>query len=96
MITAALSGIIVPLITPFTADDNFNPAIASGLIEYFLDQGADALMPTALTGEGPLLSEDETLAVWDVVFEKTASKKPIVPAIISTTTKRAIRLTRAA
>src|SRR3972149_988705 len=96
MITAALRGTIVPLITPFTAEESFNPATMNRLIEYVLDQGADALMPTALTGEGPLLTEDETLAVWDVVFEKTAGQRPIVPATISMTTERAIRFARAA
>lgn len=96
MITTALRGTIVPLITPFTAEESFNPVTMNRLIEYVLDQGADGLMPTALTGEGPVLTEDETLAVWDVVFEKTAGQRPIVPAIISTTTKRAIRLARAA
>jgi dihydrodipicolinate synthase/N-acetylneuraminate lyase len=91
-----LKGTIVPLVTPFTAEENFSPAIMNRLIEYVLEQGADAIMPTALTGEGPLLTEEETLAVWDAVFEKTAGRRPIVPALISTTTKRAIRLAKAA
>jgi len=96
MKTVILKGTIVPLVTPFTAEENFNPTAMNRLIEYILDQGADALMPSALTGEGPLLTEEETLAVWDAVFEKTAGRRPIVPAIISTSTKRAIRLAKAA
>ncbi len=96
MKTAVLEGTIVPLVTPFTAEEKFNPKTMNRLIEYILDQGADALMPTALTGEGPLLTEEETLAVWDAVFEKTAGRRPIVPAIISTTTKRAVSLAKAA
>jgi 4-hydroxy-tetrahydrodipicolinate synthase len=91
-----LKGTIVPLVTPFTAGENFNPTVMTRLIEYVLEQGADALMPTALTGEGPLLTEGETLAVWDAVFERTAGRRPIVPALISTTTKRGIRLAKAA
>ena len=66
------------------------------LINHILDQGADALMPTALTGEGPLLTADETLAVWDVVFEKTAGRVPIAPAVIATTTRQATRLVKVA
>jgi len=92
---AELTGTIVPLVTPF-AGDEFDPQAMEQLIEYVLEQGADAFMPTALTGEGPLLEVDETLAVWDTVFEKTAGRVPIVPAVISTTTRRAIYLTRAA
>ena len=32
-------------------------------------------MPTALTGEGPLLSEAETLEVWETVFEAATTKR---------------------
>ena len=91
-----LSGTIVPLVTPFAADEPFDRQAMAGLIDYVLAQGADGLMPTALTGEGPLLTPDETLAVWDAVFEKAADRLPIIPAIISTTTLSAIHLARAA
>ncbi len=96
MIHTELAGTIVPLVTPFSADESFDAGTMGRLVEYLLDQGADALMPTALTGEGPLLDGDETLAVWDAVFEKTDGRLPVVPAVISTTTRRALELTRAA
>jgi 4-hydroxy-tetrahydrodipicolinate synthase len=91
-----LTGTIVPLVTPFAADESFDAQMMGRLIDYVLDQGADALMPTALTGEGPLLDDGETVAVWDAVFEKADGRLPIVPAVISTTTRKAIRLTRTA
>jgi 4-hydroxy-tetrahydrodipicolinate synthase len=78
-----LTGTIVPLVTPFTPDEEFDPQAMAKLIDYVLQEGADALMATALTGEGPLLS-----------FAKAGSRIPIVPAIISTTTQRAVRLVR--
>jgi 4-hydroxy-tetrahydrodipicolinate synthase len=43
-----------------------------------------------------LLTADETIAVWDVVFEKSAGRVPIAPAVIATTTRRATRLVKAA
>ena len=49
-------------------------------------------MPTALTGEGPLLSSAETPEVWDVVFETVADRAPVVPAIIATTTAPLYRI----
>jgi 4-hydroxy-tetrahydrodipicolinate synthase len=91
-----LGGTIVPLVTPFATDESFDAKAMGRLIDYVLDQGADALMPTALTGEGPLLDADETMAVWDAVFEKAGGRLPVVPAVISTTTRKAIRLARAA
>ena len=94
--TVELTGTIVPLVTPFAADEAFDPQTMGQLIDFVLEQGADALMPTAVTGEGPLLDEDETLAVWDTVFEITNGRSPIAPCVISTTTIKAIRLAKAA
>jgi dihydrodipicolinate synthase/N-acetylneuraminate lyase len=91
-----LTGTIVPLVTPFNADELFDRTRMIRLIDFVLDQGADALMATALTGESSLLTPDETLAVWDTVFEKAANRIPVVPAIISTTTRQAVFLGKAA
>jgi 4-hydroxy-tetrahydrodipicolinate synthase len=89
-----LAGTIVPLVTPLTPEGAFDSQGMSRLIEYVLREGADALMATALTGEGPLLTLEETLAVWDFVFAESDKRIPVVPAIISTTTQRAVRLVR--
>lgn len=89
-----LAGTIVPLVTPFTSDEAFDPQSMGRLIDYVLQEGADALMATALTGEGLLLTLEETLAVWDFVFTQAGNRIPIVPAIISTTTKGAVKLVR--
>jgi 4-hydroxy-tetrahydrodipicolinate synthase len=91
-----LTGTIVPLVTPFASDESFDASAMGRLIDFVIEQGADYLMPTALTGEGPLLAEDETVAVWDAVFEKAAERLPVIPAVISTTTRRAIRLSKEA
>ena len=96
MESSELTGIIVPLVTPFDPNESFDPAAMGRLIRFVLKQGADALMPTALTGEGPLLEFDETLRIWDTVFEENADQVSVVPAVISTTTRRASALARAA
>jgi 4-hydroxy-tetrahydrodipicolinate synthase len=91
-----LAGTIVPLVTPFARDESFDARAMGRLVDFALEQGADGLVPTALTGEGPLLDADETVVVWDAVFERASGQLPIVPAVISATTRRAIALTRAA
>jgi dihydrodipicolinate synthase/N-acetylneuraminate lyase len=53
-------------------------------------------MPTALTGEGPLLSPPETVSVWDTVFTAAAGAVPVIPAVIATRTKTGIALAQAA
>lgn len=94
--TAQLKGAIVPLVTPFAADESLDLTALSRLVEHAIDNGAEGLMPTALSGEGPLLDVEETLAVWDTVFAQAAGRVPIVPAIVATTTRRAVSLARAA
>jgi 4-hydroxy-tetrahydrodipicolinate synthase len=87
---------IVPLVTPLSDDGELAFEHVEPLVEFLLEQGAEALMPTALTGEGPLLTEEETLQVWESVFRGAAGRKPIFPAILSFTTAGAIRLARRA
>ncbi len=96
MKTVKLTGTIIPLVTPFAADESFDSQAMEKLINYLIEQGTDALMPTALTGEGPLLEVEETIDVWDCVFDQAAGQLPIVPAVISATTQKAIKLVRAA
>ncbi len=90
-----LTGMIVPVVTPFASDDSIDTGQIECLVEYLRRDGADALMPTALTGEGPLLSDSETLTVWDAVFA-VARGLPVVPAVIRTTTRGAVDLVRQA
>jgi 4-hydroxy-tetrahydrodipicolinate synthase len=86
---------IVPLVTPFASDDSVDVRQIARVVEYVAGEGADGLMPTALTGEGLLLSDTETLAVWDAVFA-AANSLPVAPAVIRTTTRSAVDLVRQA
>lgn len=96
MPSPTLRGTIVPLVTPFASDESVDLSALSRLVEHALASGAQGLMPTALSGEGPLLEAAETLAVWDRVFETAAGRLPVVPAVIATTTRRAVSLAREA
>lgn len=87
---------IVPVVTPFDDEFAFDRSAIPALIEHVVGGGADGIMPTALTGEGPLLSEEETLLVWETVFDCVEGRCPVVPAVISFTTARAVRLARRA
>lgn len=92
---ADLTGTIVPLVTPFAADEAFDRAGMDRLVDDVLVQGADGLIATALTGEGPLLTPDETIAVWDAVFERVAGRAPVLTTVITSTTRMAVQLVRA-
>lgn len=88
--------LIVPLVTPFGKGGEVDAGAFEPLVDYAIAEGASALMPTALTGEGPLLSEDETFLVWEAVFAANRGRRPVLPAIISFTTEAAVRRARRA
>jgi 4-hydroxy-tetrahydrodipicolinate synthase len=90
------SRLIVPLVTPFDAKGAVSAGAIGELVDYAIEEGAFALMPTALTGEGPLLSEDETFQVWEAVFEANRGRRPVLTAVISFTTEAAARRARKA
>lgn len=91
-----LKGTIVPLVTPFDSRDSIDRLAIARLVDFALSEGADCLMSTALTGEGPLLTPDETIEVWDRTKEVVKDRAPVIPAIVSTTTREAVRLAKVA
>jgi 4-hydroxy-tetrahydrodipicolinate synthase len=91
-----LKGLIVPLVTPFDRDEQVDGSRLSELVEFMLAEDPDYLMATALSGEGPLLNIAETLLIWEEVLAAAAGRVGIIPTIITTRTKTAIRLAKAA
>ncbi len=91
-----LTGCIAPLVTPFDGEERIDTAVFEPLVQFLIDGGVSALMPTALTGEGPLLDPEETFTVWQATFSAARGRVPIVPAIIATRTAQAVRLARQA
>jgi len=85
-------GTIVPVVTPFGPDEQLDRAALARLVEFVLEQGADAIMLSALTGEGPLLSPAETVELWQAAFEAIDGRVPVVPAVIATRTATAVGL----
>jgi len=87
-----LRGMIVPLVTPFDSAGSVDAGALIAVAEHARSHGAGGLMLTALTGEGNLLSADETVAVWKSVMNRYRGQMAIVPAIFAMTTAEAIRL----
>ena len=91
-----LTGIIVPLVTPFDHEEQIDLARLAMLVDFIIEQKPNYVMATALTGEGPMLTFDETILVWEEIFAATADRVGVIPAIISTRTSAAVRLAKAA
>ncbi|PPK70955.1 dihydrodipicolinate synthase family protein [Actinokineospora auranticolor] len=80
--------LLVPLITPFTADDRVDTAALARLAREVLDDGADGLVALGTTAEAATLTPDERAAVLEVC---AAAGAPLVVGVGSSDTAATAR-----
>ncbi|MFD1550672.1 4-hydroxy-tetrahydrodipicolinate synthase [Putridiphycobacter roseus] len=76
-----LKGLGVAMVTPFNADMSIDFESLKKLTHYLIDNGVHYLVVQGTTGESPVLSEQEKLAVLDTVIKENAGRLPIVYGI---------------
>ncbi len=93
---AKITGVIVPMLTPFTDDDRVDRNGIEALVDFLIERGIAGLFPLGTTGEGPLLTtaERQQAAVW--VIQHTNQRVPVIIHTGAITTSEAITLTRSA
>ena len=74
--TAKISGLWLPLITPFK-DGAVDFSSYERLIEHYLALGVDGLFPLGTTGESPALDEAETDELVERTVTKVAGRVPV-------------------
>lgn len=90
-----LSGVVVPMLTPMTADgEALNLAAVAPLIDFLVEKGIDGLFIAGTTSEGPLLSLDERRQLARVSVEAARGRIPVVLQVGSITTQDAVCLAR--
>ncbi len=88
------SGCWVPLITPFNNDLTIDEKGLRQLVDYFVDQGVDGLVPVGTTGESPTLDHDEHGRVIEIVVDQAAGRLPVMAGTGSNSTSEAISMTK--
>lgn len=63
-------GVYISPITPFTAEGALDESVLGGLIEFFLDKGADGIYALATAGRGPLMTVEERMLAAEIIMEK--------------------------
>lgn len=76
----AIRGVIIPVITPFNADNSVDFESLKKQIMFLVKNGADGIVISGTTGEGHLLSEKEKEAITEFScnLRKSAAKKFII------------------
>jgi 4-hydroxy-tetrahydrodipicolinate synthase len=76
-----ITGTGVALATPFRSDGSIDFKSLSKLVNHVIEGGVEYLVVLGTTGETPVLSKDEKLAVVDFVLECNNGRVPVVLGI---------------
>lgn len=72
----SISGIYLPIITPFE-NDEIDEASYRNLIQYYMSKGVSGIIPLGTTGESPCVSEAEFERIVAVTVEETELHLPV-------------------
>ena len=89
-------GVLVPIVTPFTADGRVNAEALRQLVEHFIAVGVAGIVACGTTGEYYALEEDERELVLRTVVEATRGRVTAIAGINALSTTQAIRNARQA
>jgi dihydrodipicolinate synthase/N-acetylneuraminate lyase len=92
--TAALAGVVVPLVTPFDDTLAVDHRSLHALCDFLVRGGVHGLYPCGTTGEFPLLSGAERRAVLETVVAATAGRVPVIAHIGAASTWETVELAR--
>jgi 4-hydroxy-tetrahydrodipicolinate synthase len=87
---ARLSGIWLPLITPFADGELDEPSLAR-LVTHYAKDRIDGLILAATTGEGLVLDDTETERVVAIAADALAGRKPSFLGLCGSDTRRMVR-----
>jgi 4-hydroxy-tetrahydrodipicolinate synthase len=91
---ARFGAVVTAMVTPFDDEGRLDTDAAATLARWLVDHGSDGLVLAGTTGESPVLSDDEDVALWQAVRE--AVSVPIVAGTGTNDTRHAVELTQRA
>jgi 4-hydroxy-tetrahydrodipicolinate synthase len=89
-------GIIVPMLTPFTSEEELDEPCLRDLTNLLIDKKADVLFPAGSTGEAWALSFEERQRILEIVIEESNGRVPVYCGTGGLTTRDTVQLTKMA
>jgi 4-hydroxy-tetrahydrodipicolinate synthase len=96
MAQAFFGEVLTAMVTPFKGDGSLNVEGARKLASHLVSHGSDGLVVCGTTGESPVLSHDEKLALFEAVVEETGDRAKVIAGTGTYNTAESIELTREA
>ncbi len=91
-----ISGIIVPILTPFKDDESLNIDEFRSQIDRLIEAGVHGIFVGGTNGEAYALSQDEKLELFDVALDQIGGRVPFYAGTGCITTRDTIALSRKA
>lgn len=76
-----IEGILVPIVTPFTADNQVDTALLAELVGAFIAKGVRGIVACGTTGEYYALSEDERETVLNTIVKAAAGRCTLIAGV---------------
>jgi 4-hydroxy-tetrahydrodipicolinate synthase len=81
-----IRGVVVPVLTPFTADEKVDTGSLRRLVDYLIDNGVHGIWASGTTGEFASLPEAERVRSIDAVVDQVAGRVPVIGNISGAST----------
>jgi len=91
-----LTGIIAPVVTPWTKDETLDEEACRKQVRFILDAGVHGISPAGSTGEGSMVSDDERNRMIRIIKEENHNNVPVVAGIIRHSTRDAVKAAKEA
>ncbi|GAA0604428.1 dihydrodipicolinate synthase family protein [Kribbella sandramycini] len=83
-----LTGVVPPLVTPFTPSYDVDTASLARLVEYQLAGGVSGVFVLGTSGEGTFLSDEQRQVVLETVVGEVGGQVPVLAGVIDASTAR--------
>lgn len=90
-----VSGIIPPIVTPFTKDGEIDEAAFRKIVKFNLDKKVHGVCVGGSSGEGHTLTIEEFTRLMEICVEEVDGKIPVLAGIIANSTREASRRAKA-
>ncbi len=89
-ISGDFKGIVPPVVTPFTDDDEVDVASLERVVRFLLDGGVHGLFALGSTSETALLTDRQRATVIETIVSVAAGQVPVLAGVIDMSTARSI------
>lgn len=86
-----LTGVIAPIVTPWTDDGRLDEGEFRKQVRFVLDAGVHGISPCGSTGEGAMVHDDERNRMIQICKEENHNGVPVVAGIIRHSTRDAVK-----